>query len=290
MKRLLCAFFFAATLALMATQADAGIRFGGAKTFGRSAPALIKKTPAAPKATAPKATAPKAAGAAQPRAAAPVGFVGRVATWLGIAALVSALGLAPGLATLLTYFILFMAFMFVIRLLGAVFLTQGSSQSAAYGRPTVRQPIDEAPQETPIPEDVSTQETIPLPKDFDVEAFLRVAREHFEQLQKAWGKGDIETLDAFTDNGVYLEVVRQLRERAETGIEIEIVTLQTEFRGIVRDGDDYLAGVHFDGVLNCNGKAERVDETWILAKPVSGRSGWLISGIIQEGQGLAESL
>ena len=128
------------------------------------------------------------------------------------------------------------------------------------------------------------QKTMDLPEGFDVEAFLNVAEKNFAKMQKAWDTGNVTALSEFTSDDVFLAVTHQLRERGAQDYTTEIVTLKSDFRGIVRDGDEYLAGVHFDGTLNVNGEAERVDETWILAKPVNGKGGWLLSGIHQEDQ------
>jgi predicted lipid-binding transport protein (Tim44 family) len=128
------------------------------------------------------------------------------------------------------------------------------------------------------------QKTMPLPEGFDMEAFLSVAEKNFAKMQKAWDTGNVTALSEFTSDDVFLAVTHQLRERGAQDYTTEIVTLKSDFRGIVQDGDEYLAGVHFDGTLNVNGEAERVDETWILSKPVNGKGGWLLSGIHQEDQ------
>ena len=128
----------------------------------------------------------------------------------------------------------------------------------------------------------TSAQKVDLPADFDVQGFLRVAEENFAKMQKAWDTGNVTSISDFTNDEVFRTVTHQLRERGAQNYETEIVTLKSDFRGIVRDGDEYLAGVHFDGTLNVSGEAERVDETWILSKPVNGNSGWLLAGIHQE--------
>ena len=123
-----------------------------------------------------------------------------------------------------------------------------------------------------------------LPADFDVEQFLKVAEANFAKMQKAWDTGNVTSLSDFTTDEVFRTVTHQLRERGAQDYQTEIVTLKSDFRGIVRDGEEYLAGVHFDGTLNVSGEAERVDETWILTKPVHGQGGWLLAGIHQESE------
>ena len=130
----------------------------------------------------------------------------------------------------------------------------------------------------------TSAQKVELPADFDVEQFLKVAEANFAKMQKAWDTGNVTSLSDFTTDEVFRTVTHQLRERGAQDYQTEIVTLKSDFRGIVRDGEEYLAGVHFDGTLNVSGEAERVDETWILTKPVHGQGGWLLAGIHQESE------
>ena len=153
-----------------------------------------------------------------------------------------------------------------------------SSQSAFSGSsPMAGSVLDELNNPT-------SAQKVELPADFDVEQFLKVAEANFAKMQKAWDTGNVTSLSDFTTDEVFRTVTHQLRERGAQDYQTEIVTLKSDFCGIVRDGEEYLAGVHFDGTLNVSGEAERVDETWILTKPVRGQGGWLLAGIHQESE------
>lgn len=309
MKKFFLVAVLALGVALTSFDADAA-RFGGGASFGRSAPSLMasprmKAPQAAPKAPAqnakPAAQAPRQGAA--PAAARGMGsrLMWGIAGMLGIAALASWLGLGEGFVMFLTTFLLMMALFFVVRaVMGFLFYRHAASAAGpsndnvrVSGGPTYGtsepQPYAGAAQPAqadPDDEDarlMASQKKVDLPPDFDVEGFLKTAEDHFVRMQKAWDEENLDDIMEFTDKDVYIELAHQLRERGDARQKTEIVTLKSDFRGIVTDGPDYLAGVHFDGVVNSNGKAERVDETWILSKPIHGKGGWVLAGIHQEG-------
>lgn len=314
MKKWIAILAIGLTMLSLSATADAARRFGGGLSFGRSAPALQRTAPAPkpalnqPKAAQQNQQRPQQAAPAQaaPKPASPMrGMLMGLAAALGITALAHALGFGEGFTQFLMIALCAMAAFWVIRLLMSLFLAKrmagsaGAAAGAAYQQ-QYEQPVRSesmasqsfGTQQTPVAGSVLDemnkgtfdQKTIELPAGFDVEAFLNVAEKNFAKMQKAWDTGNVTALSEFTSDDVFLAVTHQLRERGAQDYTTEIVTLKSDFRGIVRDGDEYLAGVHFDGTLNVNGEAERVDETWILAKPVNGKGGWLLSGIHQEDQ------
>ena len=231
-----------------------------------------------------------------------------LAAALGITALAHALGFGEGFAQFLMIALMALVAFYVIRMLLGLFLVK--RMPAGMPRERAQEAQDRYDAQTQYeysaqPQAQTTQtgagaqamagsvldelggrmksaQAVELPADFDVQQFLKVAEENFVKMQKAWDTGNVTSISDFTNDEVFRTVTHQLRERGAQDYQTEIVTLKSDFRGIVRDGEEYLAGVHFDGTLNVSGEAERVDETWILSKPVHGNRGWLLAGIHQE--------
>lgn len=321
MKKWIAVLAIGLTMMSMSVTADAARRLGGGMSFGRSAPTLQHKATPAPAAGLNQQRATpgqqqrqqQAAPAQQTRpqqAATPSpmrGMLMGMAAALGITALAHALGFGEGFAQFIMMALIAFAAYYVIRLLLGMFLMKRSAGAAA-GMPrqerqqyedSFRSQTQSAPQPQAQPQysasaaaagsvldelnNPGTVSKVDLPADFDVDAFLRVAEANFAKMQKAWDTGNVTSLNDFTTDEVFRTVTHQLRERGAQDYQTEIVTLKSDFRGIIQDGDEYLAGVHFDGTLNVSGEAERVDELWILTKPVKGGGGWLLAGIHQEG-------
>lgn len=320
MKKWIAVLAIGLTMMSMSVTADAARRFGGGMSFGRSAPTLQQKATPAPatglsqqRATPGQQQRQQQAAPAQqtrPQQAAPSpmrGMLMGMAAALGITALAHALGFGEGFAQFIVMALMAFAAYYVIRLLLGMFLVKRSAGAAA-GMPhqehsqyddnslrsqthSTTQPQAQAQYGTSAMagsvldelNNPSSVSKVDLPADFDVEAFLRVAEANFAKMQKAWDTGNVTSLSDFTTDEVFRTVTHQLRERGAQDFQTEIVTLKSDFRGIIQDGDEYLAGVHFDGTLNVSGEAERVDELWILTKPVKGGGGWLLAGIHQEG-------
>lgn len=318
MKKLIAVLAIGLTMMSMSMTADAARRFGGGVSFGRSAPALQKATPAPATPTLQKAApgqqksqqqaAPnQTRPAAQPSAPSPMrGMLMGLAGILGITALAHALGLGEGFANFLMMALLAFAAYYVIRLILGMFMakrvagaannstlssseavssmkqthssyeaSQTSQEGSYQARPMTGSLLDELSGK-------GTTKKVDLPADFDVEAFLKVAEENFVKMQKAWDTGNVTALSDFTTDEVFLKVTQQLRERGPQNYETEVISLKSDFCGIIQEGDDYLAGVTFTGTLNVSGEAEQINETWILSKPINGDQGWLLAGIHQE--------
>ena len=322
MKKWIAILAIGLTMMSLSVSADAARRFGGGMSFGRSAPTLQKATPAPSaginqqqrvnpaqqqqrqQAAPQQQTRPQPAAAPSPMR----GMLMGMAAALGITALAHALGFGEGFAQFLMIALMALVAFYVIRLLLGLFLVK--RMPAGMPREHAQEAQDRYDAQSqyeysaqPQPQTTQTgagtqamagsvldelggrmksAQAVELPADFDVQQFLKVAEENFVKMQKAWDTGNVTSISDFTNDEVFRTVTHQLRERGAQDYQTEIVTLKSDFRGIVRDGDEYLAGVHFDGTLNVSGEAERVDETWILSKPVHGNRGWLLAGIHQE--------
>lgn len=314
MKNLLAALLVCATLAAAPMDADAARRFGGGSNLGRPAPTFSQKAPAA----APKAPAAKpGATQNQPRQATPAqqaqrpsmmrGMLTGLAAALGITALLSMLGInGAGMVSLVMGLILAAVLFMALR----AFLSRRAAPAGAH-RPAGRGSAEDAQiferRAEPVrPEPVRTQAAASgsvmdqfmgggsapaeesgavdvTPADFDREGFLKVARENYVALQKAWDSGNVLEISDFTTPDVFTAVTHQLRERGHVTQQTTVVELSNELLGIAQEGDEYLASVRFTGVLDVSGEREELDETWVLAKPVRGEGGWLLCAIRQNG-------
>lgn len=127
------------------------------------------------------------------------------------------------------------------------------------------------------------QGTWTLPADFDVTGFLRHAKSNFIRLQAAWDRGDINDIREFTSPQMFAEMKLELQDRGTEKNETDVVTLDAELLGIETQSYDYLASVQFSGMIKEGGEAtaQPFKEVWNLAKPIDGKTGWILAGIQQ---------
>ena len=309
MKRLLTVTLaIAAATALVAADIADAKRMGGGRSFGAQRQAMPAQ-PAAPSAATANSVAPAAApSAAMAAKAAPaaapsgmsrwLGPIAGIAAGLGLAALLSHLGLPEGFGTFLLLALLGVGVFFLIRM----FLAR---------RTTPRQPIQYAGAgaglgstpggyETQVPppagsstgkkfEPVWAGTQIAAPKakwpaGFDAASFARHAKLQFAQLQSAYDTGDRKVLAEVMTPQMFAEVSQEIAAR-QTQVPTEVVTLDAEVLEVTTEGDRHWASVRFNGSLREDGAAvpQAFDEVWNLTKPVNGSSGWLLAGIQQLG-------
>jgi len=309
MKRtliLLLAAFAALTLTL-SDLADAR-RLGGGRSFGaqrqdvapsKSAPpagnaAAQPTTPASPAATPPAGT-PSTPAAAPSGASRWLGPIAGIAAGLGLAALLSNLGLSEGFGSLLLLGLIVVGGVFLFRMLTA--RREAAKPSLQYanagGRDNVRASYDREPR--PVWSDTPKVEPRleagdaplgvtrkPLPEGFDAKGFATEAKRQFIRLQASYDTGDRETLSAVMTSEMYAEIGRELDERGPHQ-PTEIVTLDADVLEASTEGDKHWASVRFTGVVREDGEpvSKSIDEVWNLTKPVRATSGWLLAGITQ---------
>ncbi len=310
MKRLLTVTLavVAATALVAAEVADAK-RMGGGRSFG----AQRQVTPTQPGAPSANTVAPAAntvapAGAAMskaaPATAAPSGVsrwlgpIAGIAAGLGLAALLSHLGLPEGFGTFLLLALLGVGAFYLIRM----FLARRSPprqpiQYAGAGAGMGTTPGGYETQAPPVAgtsagtkfEPVWTGTQIPppatkWPAGFDAASFAQHAKLQFAQLQSAYDTGDRKALAEVMTPQMFAEVSQEIAAR-QTQVPTEIVTLDAEVLEVITEGDRHWASVRFKGSLREDGAAlaQAFDEVWNLTKPVDGSSGWLLAGIQQLG-------
>ncbi len=321
MKKLLAVFAVALMIVTTIPDADAAARFGGGASFGRSAPTLTRKAPAAApqqnfgrqQQAAPKTATPNAAAAAKP--ASPWrGMLMGAAAALGIAGLLSALGLGEGAAQFVMMLLLAVAIFFVVRLVAGFFLAKKMQGAAGQGAAPQQkmqdlfsrmneQRAEPATRPQPAPSAASAMSEMPaasgsvmdtfattaavangeleIPEGFDKAGFERVAKENFIKLQKAWDTGNVVEISDFTTNDLFITVTHQLRERGNVKQTSEVVDLTAKFLGLTTEGEEYVAVVEFTGAMKYSGEFETVHERWVLTRPTNEKEGWLLAGIEQ---------
>lgn len=294
-------------------------RAGGGGSFGRQSSNINRapatQAPVAPTARTNNAAAPTASSATTARNTATqpqrsgmsrfLGPIAGIAAGLGIAALLSHLGLSGAFLEFLSS-----AILIAIVVFGVMFLLRrlrgGAARPAAagayaggaanMGHNTLRTSTQDNYQSTPTSVApmangvADTQVAQPLdpswfiPTDFNSVAFLQEAKKQFVLIQGLWDKGDTAQLRDYLTDDLVRELTPQIE--AQSGrTKTEVVLLNAELLGMekITDAgfDGHLASVRFSGMLReeANQAAFRFEEVWNLYK--ADNSGWLLAGIQQ---------
>ena len=253
----------ASALAVAPSVSDAK-RFGGGSSSGmqRSMPSAAPKAPAGQQAA--PAAAPTAAGAAPAAAAAKRSWMGPIAglaAGLGIAALMSHLGLGEAFGNFLMLALLAVAAVFVIRF----FMRRAGGQQGAQreqlataGAPPVA-PSWDKPAAAPVmarsnaadgavsadgstrlaPMPGSTMASVvpsTLPADFDAEGFSRVAKMIFIRMQAANDTGDLNDLRSFTTPEMFAVAKMELQDRAGKSQTTDVVHVDADVLDLAKEG------------------------------------------------------
>ena len=299
---------FAALSLLAVTQDAHARRMGGGMSFGRQSTNVFKqrqavKPPAAqttPRATTPAAGAAgtAAAGAARTGMSRWLGPIAGIAAGLGIAALLSSLGLSGAFLEFLSSAILIglvvFAVMFLVRRLRGAQQPQPAGAGAASGNSyhqsasldpagTADRRASAAPA-APVIEAVSSVQTQDpswfIPAGFDVPSFLDQAKRQFTHVQSLWDAGDRDGLQEFLTDDLLVEITPRLPAPDE-GNRTDVVLLNAELLGIETVAGGHLASVRYSGMLRESAGAEafHFEEVWNLYK--ADGAGWLLAGIQQ---------
>jgi predicted lipid-binding transport protein (Tim44 family) len=220
-----------------------------------------------------------------------MGPIAGIAAGLGIAALMSHLGLSEAFGNFLMLALLVLA---VIVVLGLIFRRRAKPAEGIQYRGTELAGAGAGSATPPsmfggagagadvVAASTGVQQAKPYPDGFDPEPFLRQAKVNFVKLQRAYDDGDVTTLRDVMTAEMYAEVSKDLASR---GIHhaTEVVTLNAEILEVVTERDAHWASVRFTGLLREDNKPtpESFDEVWNLTKPLKGETGWLLAGIQQ---------
>ena len=278
MKKILMALFLSfVALGLSVGDAEAR-RLGGGKSVGMQRQA-VTPPPARP---AQQQAAPGAPAGAPAAAAAPrnswLGPIAGLAAGIGLAALFSHLGLGEGLANVVMIALLAMAALVVFRLLFRRHAPAAQPMQYAGG------PAQGGVM-TPVAEAAGSSATTSVPADFDVPAFLRVAKLNFVRLQASNDARNLDDIREFTTPEMFAEIKLQMDERGAAAQQTDVVQLDAELIEAVTEGRQHVASVRFSGLIReeAGAAAAPFDEVWVLTKPAAGDGGWVIAGIQQIG-------
>lgn len=297
--------------AMLSTSFEAEARrIGGGSSLGRQSSGVMQQRqavtpPAAARNTAGATAAPAAAGAAAKSGASRwLGPIAGIAAGLGIAALLSSLGLSGAFAEMLSSMLLIglviFAVMFVVRRLRGAASRQPPMQGAGFGgnaqqaptqpQASLREMFNSSGNAAAAPAAAAVAAVLPkagedgnwfIPGDFDTPRFLQQAKEQFVHIQGIWDSGATDSLRDYLTDDLIAELKPQLAERGGAANKTEVVLLNAELLGIESVSDGHLASVRFSGMLRQAPGAEafRFEEVWNLYK--SANSGWLLAGIQQ---------
>jgi predicted lipid-binding transport protein (Tim44 family) len=225
-----------------------------------------------------------------------LGPIAGIAAGLGIAALLSNLGLSGAflefMSSLILIALLAFAIMFIVRRLrGAAPATQSAgmqrnSQQGAHEvwrAPPSQGEAASAPIANDVPGTLSTadQSSWFIPEGFDTGAFLANAKKQFLEVQRLWDEGDIDGLSEYLTDDMVAEFRPQIQARNGQPQHTEVLLLNAELLGIEAISDGHLASVRYSGMLREESGAEavRIEEVWNLYK--ADGSGWLLAGLQQ---------
>ncbi|MEP7084600.1 MAG: Tim44-like domain-containing protein, partial [Betaproteobacteria bacterium] len=219
-----------------------------------------------------------------------MGPIAGIAAGLGIAALMSHMGLSEQFGNFLMIALFVIAAIFIFRLLfrRSPPATQDrgiqyAGAGAGAGGPA---PIGASPAPMFGGSNAAAPRVEPsvnmFPPGFEAEPFLRQAKLNFARLQSAYDTGDTSTLRDVMTPEMYAEVGKDLAARA-THHPTEIVTLNAEIIEVTTENGFHWASVRFTGLLREDGAPTALpfDEAWNLKKAISGETGWLLAGIQQ---------
>ena len=288
------------TLALMPLEADAK-RFGGGGSSGmqRSLPGATPSRPAAPPQAAPATPAAAPGAAAAPAKRNWMGPIAGLAAGLGIAALMSHLGMGEAFGNFLMLALLAVAAIFLVRMLMRRFSPAagaGSSMGhtpvaagAAAGSGTRFEGLPMPRSAEPVgwtgasaaPASAAVA-TAALPADFDRAGFERIAKMIFIRMQAANDTGDLNDLRTFTTPEMFAVVKLELQERGAAKQTTDVVKVDAEVLDLEQSGERQVVSVRFHGLIreDLGAPPSDFDEVWHLVR-WGDNPAWSIAGIQQ---------
>ena len=300
------------SLAVIAPDAEAARRLGGGKSVGKQSDNVTKQAPPATPskaAAAQPAATPAAAAAPQPARNKWLGPLAGLAAGLGIAALLSHLGMGGALAqammTFLMIGLLVAAAFFIYRMIKN---RNAPNLAPAGGSPNGNSPFASRealqPSAAPTPfaggvpaigsgiapafgsgiAPAAGGGTWTVPAGFEVDDFLHIAKMYFVRMQAAWDARDESDIRTFTTPEMFAEIKLDLVARGDAHNQTDVVSLDAKLLGVEELGEKTLASVRLSGMIRetVGAAPEAFNEVWNLVKPASARASWVLAGIQQE--------
>jgi predicted lipid-binding transport protein (Tim44 family) len=297
LTRLLLSFFLALLgLTFLPGEVEAR-RLGGGTTSGikRQTPAPAQPAQPAP---AQQAAAPGNTAAAAPAAVPPkrswMGPIAGIAAGLGLAALMSHLGMGAEFANVLTLVLIAAVAFFVLRFVLRRFAAGTARRPAASpmqglqlagaGAPATGSPAFgsgggpafAAAAQTPAAAGA-------LPAGFDAPAFERIAKLIFIRMQAANDAGNLDDLRQFATPEMFASFRLELQERQGATQQTDVMQLDAQVLDVAQEAERQIVSVRFHGLIRETPDEPAVpfDEVWHLVKPLDGSREWAIAGIAQ---------
>ncbi len=280
-----------AALTLLATPIEAKRLGGGSGSkVGKPTNNAAMQKPAAP-AAAP--AAPAAAAAAPAAAAKPankwLGPLAGVAAGLGIAALMSSMGLGGAMAGMLSNLIMFgglaLLALFVYRKFFAPKqpALQGASAYQAPGQTPFQAPQQpealSPPAQFQAPA-ASASASVNHPAVADVTGFTNNAKTQYLALQAAWDAGDMGKIRNMTTDTLFMELAQQIANRKGAPNHTEVMNLHCELLDVRDEASETVATLRFTGTAREDGAATAgFEDIWTLTKASNAAGGWLLAGV-----------
>ncbi|AEC21923.1 hypothetical protein PT7_3383 [Pusillimonas sp. T7-7] len=276
-------------------------RMGGGKSFGRQSSNITQQRQAVTPPAASTTTRSTATGAAAAGTAAKSGMsrwlgpIAGIAAGLGIAALLSSMGLSGAflefMSSLVLIGLLVFGVMYLVRRLRGGAARPAMQQAGGMNRQNA-QSQNTWQQASPAAAPAASAAAAPvvpappvdkswfIPGDFDTSAFLANAKAQFIEIQAVWDSGDLTRLTDYMTDDLVAEIKPELMARGEGNV-TEVVLLNAELLGIEAVSGGHLASVRYSGMLREAKDAEafRFEEVWNLYK--GDNTGWLLAGIQQ---------
>jgi predicted lipid-binding transport protein (Tim44 family) len=277
-------------------------RLGGGSSSGmkRQTPSQpAQSTPATPASPTNPSAAPGTAAAAAPAAAAGkrswMGPIAGLAAGLGIAALMSHLGMGEAFGNFLMMALLALVAVFAIRFLMRRFGPGAAKQTPVpQGMQFAGMPL---PPERGAPVLGSGSGSLNtgftstpaattgtgLPPGFDTAAFERVAKLIFIRMQAANDAGNLDDLRHFATPEMFATFKLDLQDRHGAAQETDVVQLNAQVLAFAEEAAQQIVSVRFHGLIRevKDSPTTTFDEVWHLVKPVDGSREWAIAGIAQ---------
>lgn len=276
-------------------------RIGGGGSLGAqrrvapAAPAAPSASPAAPTAPAQAIPGKPAPATAASGASRWLGPIAGLAAGLGLAALMSHLGLSEAFGSFLLIALLVVGGFFLVRMLLArrtqspqsmQYAGLGATPGAAAQR---QEPYVAASSEKlePVIGSAIAQPSLAapaprFPPGFDPAPFVEQAKVQFRKLQAAYDAADRKALAEVMTPEMFAQVSSEIAQRG-AHIPTEVMRLDAEVLEATTEGDRHWVSVEFKGLLREDGTVlpKEFEEIWNLSKPVNGSTGWLLAGIQQ---------
>jgi predicted lipid-binding transport protein (Tim44 family) len=295
-------------------------RLGGGRPSGmqrdmpaRTAPDAPPPKPAAPSQQAAPATPAAPMAGAAPAAAAKRSWMGPIAglaAGLGIAALISHLGMGEAFGNFLMLALLAVAGVALVAFLmrrfgnrrqavpaGAAATGAARTQvawptatpaatpaSVGGGSGAAAAPVAAEPSFTPEPAAQAQAATVArafVPAAFDSEGFSRTAKMIFIRLQAANDTADLDDLRRFTTPELFASIRLEIQERGNAVQHTDVQEVHSEVLDVTNETDRQVVSVRFTGRVVEEKGAAPVDfrEVWHLVKPHDDSRPWAIAGI-----------